>query len=400
MSTRVGDMLTSLGSPWLILDLCDILDEPVVLPAFMAGMMKLYGRQFGSSSSIASSVVAPPKQTPTVTSTLPWGENPSTFPATSFDGSRYIVFAADTSISTFFSTTTLSPGETPYTSTVTAQNSPAVTDIIGIAQKTSGTTTSNPTATNTNAASTGGLSSGAKAGIGVGVAIVVILLAAGFIWFIIVHRRKAQSAAPMEVQHEKHDGGLPEHISAMNEIGEDYAPGGRYYRSPGGNIPQEVEGTQVHKVLPATSNIVSERHELEESNPATQRSELGTEARTPTSELGVQSNIQRKAVSVSPSPASFPPPWATSPQQGNAHLEEHSEIEQPQAETGKTATTEMVVEPDEHDPELRRLEDEMAKVKVERDRLQRLQDLERREEELKRNIEERRKGGGGMLPGG
>jgi hypothetical protein len=167
-------MLTSLGSPWLILDLCDILDEPVVLPTFMAGTMKLYDRQVGSSSSIASSVVA--HQTPTVTLTLPWGENPSTFPATSFDGSRFIVFAADTSISTFYSTTTLGPGENPYASTVTAQNSPAVTDIIGIAQKTSGTTTSNPTATNTVSVSTGGLSTGAKAGIGVGVALVAILL--------------------------------------------------------------------------------------------------------------------------------------------------------------------------------------------------------------------------------
>jgi hypothetical protein len=156
----------------------------------------------------------------------------------------------------------------------------------------------------------------------------------------------------------------------------------------------------VHKVLPAASNIVSERHELQESNPAIQMSELGTEAKTPiseSSELGVQSNIQQKFVS--PSPASFPPPWATSPQQGNRHLQEHSEIEQPQEETTKTTGTEMVVEPDEHDPELRRLEDEMAKVRVERDRLQRLQDLEIREEELKRNIEERRKGGG-MLPGG
>jgi hypothetical protein len=397
MSTRARDMLTSLGSPGLILDLCDTLDEPVVLPAFMAGMIKIYGRQISSSSS----VVFLPQQTSTVTETLPWGENPQTFPSRSFDGSRFIVFVADTSISTFFSTATLGLGETPYTSTVTAQNSPAVTDIIWVAQKTTGTTTSNPTTTNTMSVSTGRLSPGAKAGIGIGVAVVVVLLAVGFIWFIIVHRRKSRSAARLEVQREKHDSGLPEHISAMDEIGLDYTPGGRYYRSPVGTVPQEVEGTQVHKaryVLPAASNIVGERHELQESNPATQRSELGTEAKTPISkfsELGVQSNIQRKAVS--PSPASFPPPWATSPQQGNHHLQEHSRTEQPQ-ETSKTTATEMVVEPDEHDPELRLLEDEIAKVRVERERLQRLQDLEVREAELKRNIEERRKRGGG-LPG-
>jgi hypothetical protein len=396
-------MLISLGSPWLILDLCDILDEPVVLPAFMAGMIKIHSRQFGSSSAVVSSVVVPPRQTSTVTETLPWGENPQTFPSSSFDGSRFVVFVADTSISTFFSTTTVGPGETPHTSTVTAQYSPAVTDIIWVAQKTTGTTASNPTAINTMSVSTGGLSPGTKAGIGVGVAVVVVLLAVGFIWFVIVHRRRSRSAACLEVQREKHDSGLPEHISAMDEIGFDYTPGGRYYRSPVGTVPQEVEGTQVHKarnVLPAVSNIVGERHELQESNPATQRSELGTEAKIPvskSSELGVQSNIQRKAVS--PSPAPFPPPWATSPQQGNHHLQEHSRIEQPQEETRKTIATEMVVEPDEHDPELRRLEDEMTKVKVERERLQRLQDLEIREEELKRNIEERRKGGGGLPSG-
>jgi hypothetical protein len=52
----------------------------------------------------------------------------------------------------------------------------------------------------------------------------------------------------------------------------------------------------------------------------------------------------------------------------------------------------MVIEPHDQDPELLRLEEEMAKVKAEGERLQRLQYLENKERELKKNIQERQKG--------
>lgn len=373
--------LTSSGLPWLILDLCEELDEPVVLPAFMDGIKRQYGRQVRSSSSSIGQVV--PLQTPTVTQTLPWGVIPTPFPSTSFDGSRYIVFATDTSISTFFSTTTLPPGAAAYTSVVTAQNLPAVTNIIGVTQK-----------------STNTVASGAKAGIGVGVALVVILLAMGFAWFIIVHRRKTRRVASAEMEREKNNGGAPEHISTLDELANNLKSPGSNYKSPGGIMSQELSGIQMHtgpNELPASSSMAIQRYELQESSAASQRAELGPGDRSQvqdSSERDLQSHIQRKAVS--PGFVPFPPPWATSPHQGNDGRPEQYGEGQSEEETRNIVADEIIVEPDEHDPELRRLEQEMAKVQVEKERLQRLQDLETREEDLKKIIEQRRRGPGGQ----
>lgn len=397
--TCLNARLTSLGSPGLILDLCEALEEPVILPAFMSETLRIYGRQFFFSSS--TEVFA----TPTVTETLPWGENPSAFPSLSFDGSEFIVFVPDTSISTFFSTTTLVSGAAAYTSTVTAHNSPAVTEIVGVAQAASRTAATGSASTNTSSPSPGGLSSGAKIGIGVGIALVVVLLALALGWFIIVHRRKARRGAPAEIQQEKNDGGLPEHISTINEIALASKSAREYSKTAGGtvSVPQEVADTQVYmgrNELPAYSTTGIWRHELQESTVPPQRTELGSGAENQiqdSSKHVLKPSIQRKAVSPEHSP--FPPPWVASPQQGNDGRPEQSSIGQAQEETRYTAADEMVVEPDDHDPELIRLEEEMAKVKAERERLQRLQDLELKEEKLKRTIEERRKGGGGPSGG-
>jgi hypothetical protein len=77
----------------------------------------------------------------------------------------------------------------------------------------------------------------------------------------------------------------------------------------------------------------------------------------------------------------FPPPWVTIPHQDNDEGSEQHEEEQLEKETRNTVA-------DEHDPKLQRLEQEMAKLKVERERLQRLQNLETKEEDLKKIIGE------------
>jgi hypothetical protein len=392
--TRGKGTLTSVGLPWITVDLCKALDEPVVLPEFMNKLKKLYGRQVNSSIAQGFPTSTP---TPTVTETLPWGENPSTFPSKSFDGSRFVVFAADTSISTFFSTTTLASGAAAYTSAVTAQRSPAITEIIGVAEGTNSTTPSS-SPINTIYPPSRGLSSGAKVGIGVGLALVAIALALGLGWFIIVYRRRTRHAATAEIQREKNDGGLPEHISTMDKIPIDSTSPGKYFQSSRGNLPQEVAGTQVQirNELPASNSTATQRHELHESPAGPQRIELGSGAENQiqeSSRVSSKSNIQRKAVS--PGQWSFPAPWTTSPQQGNKERPEESGIGQPQEEIRTNRADEMVIEPDDQDPELLRLEEEMAKVKVERERLQRLQDLELREQQLKKTIEERRQFAGG-----
>jgi hypothetical protein len=230
-----------------------------------------------------------------------------------------------------------------------------------------GTSTSSPSA---SAPSTS--KSGAKIGIGVGIALVVVLLALGLGWFIVMHRRKRR--------RENNDGSFLEHVPTIHEIGYTSNPLEKPSLTPI-STTREIDGTEVQT-----------RNELD-SDARPQSTELGTGAENrpqESSSPALRSHIQQKPVSLEHS--SFPPPWATSLYQGNDERQEQFGIGQSQQETINTKADEMVIEPDDQDPELLRLEEEMAKVKAEGERLQRLQYLENKERELKKTIEERRKG--------
>jgi hypothetical protein len=214
---------------------------------------------------------------------------------------------------------------------------------------------------------------------------VVVLFALGLGWFIVVHRRKTR--------REKTDGSPPEHIPTIHEIGHTSKLPEKNSLTPI-STPPEIGGTEVQTWNElSTSSSTDKRHELQDSVTSPQLTELGTGAGNwpqESSSPASRSHIQQK--SVSPVRSSFPPPWDTSLQQGNDERQEQPGIEQSQDETRNTGAGEMVIEPDDQDPELLRLEEEMAKVKAEGERLQRLHYLGLREEELKRTIEERRKG--------
>lgn len=243
-----------------------------------------------------------------------------------------------------------------------------------------GTSTSSPSG---SAPST--LKSGAKIGIGLGIALVVVLLAVGLGWFIVMHRRK--------IRRENNDSSPPEHVSTIYEIGHTSKPPEKSSLTPI-SILQEMGGSEVQpwNELPISSSTAAKRHELQDSAISPQSIELGTGAENrPQESLSPASISHIQQNPVSPGHSSFPPPWDTSLQQGNNEQQEQSEIGQSQ-ETRKTRADEMVVEPDDQDLELLRMEEEVAKIKAEEQRLQRLDDLRRRKEELEKDIEERRKG--------
>jgi hypothetical protein len=117
----------------------------------------------------------------------------------------------------------------------------------------------------------------------------------------------------------------------------------------------------------ANSNPVYQSHELTAENPQQQAPSPGspTPSRKPVPQAGAPTS-------------SFPPPWDRN---GIAPYEQDRNM---------GPSPEQVAE----DEELAALEAEVTRVKQQRERLEQLQALEAREEELKRSILERKKGGG------
>jgi hypothetical protein len=298
-------------------------------------------------------------------------------------------YITDTDVlTTFFTTTTIPSGQTPYTSTFTDQSSAAITEVIGA------TAGSSP---GSSSPSTNGLSSGAKIGIGVTIPLAFIAFAGvGLLWFFRRRRnnRGFESGAPEPTStiaaleepkdHPPSYHGLPVEAGGtpITEMNQHQHPTTIVASpEPGSHELNAVAGEQRHYPSQELSSD-QQRHEAS-GNPIYTGHELPTQPMTtsPTPASPV-SSPKRKPVSITvaspgPSSSSFPPPWDPS---GAAEYERGLHIGPAEAAIAE-------------DQELKELEEEVARVKMQKQRLQDLQALEAREDELRRSIAERKKMG-------
>ena len=365
----------------------------------------LHRRQSGSLSGAFPSAsnsfqVAPTTEYTTTYTTLPYGLNGGTITGGVGQNSvaTVVVGIAATISSTVLITTTIPSNEVAYTSSFTNSASAILTEIIAIpADQTSAPTTSGNTLattsstgsnpTNTSATpSPSGLSTGAKIGIGVAVPLVVIALLAGFLlwWF-----KYRNSQAP--VLPEIDDGGLPE------STGPGWVSGTKPVSQPlpayrGADAQRKVEsgGVPIHEL-----SFTSGAGAGAQTQYATRggRQEMSAVPASTRHEMGVQSPVLASAAvaenSVSPvvppvAQSSIAPPWERTAEEEFAY--------------GGPASVSLPKTQEEL--EVERMEQEMAQVKLRKQRLLDVQALEQKEEALKRAIESKRNMGAGTSGGG
>lgn len=367
--------LTSVtGGPGKVLDLCEAVGVPnVILPNFMQNSIRLYGRQVNDESSSIGSGLSTPATAQTVTSTQDWGLPASTGTVTLLSDPNtpftvVYVWLEGASITTLVSTTTVAPWESPFTSTVTAKDSPIATRVIGVpytASPTSATPTSSSTVTQTSSATPApsGLSLGVKVGLGVSLPLAIVGIAIGI--FIYLRKRKSPRHDIVEPQ-ETHDGGLPEHVSDISKVDLSKFP-----QDPNGfrqvhELGHDEESDMTRRVVHELSNETASRHEMNAGDTPGG----GTLADTARGDGSTAST----AVSKSHTGRQGVPPVTRS-----AHTEQ-STHPSPNHNTLNMEVNE----------EVRAMQQEMAHIQARKEQLQRLQALEAREEELKKTIEQKR----------
>lgn len=381
--------------PAQILQLCDTLQEPVILPDFMLKTLMLYGRAGSGASSSVVPVPAPTPAPPTTTTVAPSTVTVTPKPSTAIlPTSTSTGYSSGDSYTIFFTTTsytTLLAGETAFTSTQTGAFGLTVyIGVIGTALPTTSkpasstvskdTTSASPaTATRISSATTPtgsvstsannpprGLSSAAK--IGLGVAIPLVFLILGLIVFAVLRRRKA---SPVSRQGEQVPE-LPEETSAWKEL----ASGNAGKWQGNGNVIEAAEG-QIRGIdQPTAANV----HELKaDLQPVVH--ELAPHSVTPKHELAATGfpnemlNFPQPASSPTAvsRPSNFPAPW-------DKNAGDNSIYKNPP------------VFGDQEKDDIREMEEEIKRVREEQERLQRLQDLKTREEELRKTIQARKSG--------
>ena len=356
------------AAPNKILDFCEAIEAPVLLPEFMSDTLRIFGRQAFSSG--FSSVGSAPHRTSSIS--LPIATTEIVTISKTPSG-----VSSSSSVQTLTSTPGTQPLQTP-TRTGTGSSS---------ASATATSTTPEATGGPANNSSSGSISSGAKIGIGVAVPLVTIIFGLACLWYF-RRRRRNQSPVSGEQQAEKNDGGLPEPISTIDELPKALPPSYQSRVGEFGRVPVEAGGTPIHEMNQGFSEGGRGGNQVEERNDGTtgggQRHELGA--------VASQRNESSSAV-VGQSPpqpsthtSSFPPPWDSN----KGYCYTPSRSYSPQVGTAEIGTEQRSTNVDE-DVELRQMEEEMARVRQRRERLQSMQELEAREEALKKAIEERRK---------
>lgn len=309
--------------------------------------------------------------TQTTTTTLRHGDAPYTsYTSGEFNAATVteIVGVPDSGIlETSRITSTLPTGASAFTSTFINPDAQAETIVVGV----SATKTTSGKSASTNSKHTlspGGLSSGTKIGIGVSVPLVVLALLSIGIFLFMRRQKQRKLAGPnsgIPEEQEKDDGGLPENVNSIPELPKHPSYVGL---AAGPNSIHELTANETNTHEPRAAEIQgTPRHEIDES--AEPRRELSASPALP------HAAIARKPVS----PSAVPAPWED---QG------YEAYQNPMSEPVRTV----------EDLEIQRLEEEMAQIKLRKERLQSLQLLEEREEELKKEIEQKRKKGGPSTP--
>ncbi|RDL40571.1 uncharacterized protein BP5553_00550 [Venustampulla echinocandica] len=395
-----------LGSAYTILDLCNAFEVAVDFPEAMVPIAKRQGLESGSRT---VSLIATRSAGSTSTR--------STSRVTSQTIGRQTL--TETSLGT---TTTSTPKETTPSETTPANNNNNPTS----------TPTETSLSNNGDPASSsphGGLSSAAKIAIGCGVAIpiviVLLILGAGFYFW----RRRRQGkhmskAGETGEVPETNDRGLPELMAPAVDIKK---PDQVQYNPPHqGRLPVEAGGVPINEMnyntVEAGGAPINELHHNTVGRiPESEKPfELhGHTAPTPvydsTAHTGDNSvspahrtsAIARKSIpapSVPPATSSastFPPPWSggdgagnwdsvgqnvSPPQEATTSMEQSSQRSIPQGVTSPGGS---------EDAELMSLELEVEQVRQRKERLRHMQELEAKEEELLRRIDEKKKAASG-----
>lgn len=272
----------------------------------------------------------------------------------------------------------------------------------------------------TNNSSNSGLSLGAKIGIAVAIPVVLILLAIAAFWYFRRRHHKNSPSATAEETHEVDGGQIPVEV--------------------GGEPISELDSnTNITNIMPRPYSFEHNQSTTEDSKTAF-GSDIISGLPSPMTSPTTASFARRTLSPISPSP--FPPPWETDQSEVAYHLlqrplgspslpsptspdtkTQSPQIQSPQTQTPKTQSPKtpspktpspktpssqiqipppsaQIIRPQNlpaamsasrsEDAELLRLEAEIAQVREKKERLRYLAELEAREEELLRNIEERR----------
>ncbi|KAH8695460.1 hypothetical protein BGW36DRAFT_382728 [Talaromyces proteolyticus] len=371
-------------APSRILDFCGLLDVDVYLPEYMGQFAALHRRQAVDSGSFWPSSVASYSDYP--------ASDHSYEPTSSYNGTTVITTSTSTAVE----------------QTATNTNTDTVTHLITSAPTYTNPSSNNGSGESPSSSSSSGLSTGAKAGIGVGIPIVAIILVLGVFWF--WRRRKASQDIGSD------------NIPEVGQQPKKFVPFGGVdgrFEVEGGSLPAEADGNPLNEadsrsILPSPENqnqlTTSPIYELSGNSAAVapppaalvpqRRNESFNGQYSETS----STNISRKAVGSHPLQAgselesgkvSSPSKPASdvvdnvlaSPRLSEKiNTTEQLNSEQNEQETESNARTSASIEQND----LQQLEQEIARVRAQRERLQHLQMLEEREEQLKSQIAARK----------
>lgn len=332
---------------------------------------------------------------------------------TDFDGTEYSMesgYYSDYSTadieSGYYSAYSTAYHTTPVPSVPGGQYTSLVTTTVSSSSPTSTTSGSAPTATATGPTSSGlstptvlptpsGLSTGAKAGIGVAVPVVAILFGLFIFWFLRKQRLNRKNAAPET-----------DHSSNIPELSEQNWP--KKPLPPSESLPAEADSNALHE---PDSNFVFESKSLAAGMQSPAVYELSgntaikdhpsaavSSAPTHSDSLDKQTyssvgrGISQEAViSTASTPISEPNNTGYLNASLGALVDNGTASQKPQ-ENSREDTGRLPTNLGDADAPLSQLEAEMALIAEEKERLQQLKSLAEREAELRRQIMARRTG--------
>ncbi|KAH8699114.1 hypothetical protein BGW36DRAFT_406949 [Talaromyces proteolyticus] len=299
------------------------------------------------------------------------------------------------SVSSATATATATSAVTTTTGT-SASATTTATETIATHGITPGPTQTSSTDSNNGAGgSSGGLSTGAKAGIGVAVPLVVIILCLGIFWYF----RRRTAATKNQQSPENNVDYLPGGVGELPAKEKLSSAGGKRFDGYGNELPAEADGNPInesdsrpiHTVPPPMNENTQAVYELSGQSAAVEplvptplAPHRGNESMNRQYSEASSTGISQKLVGSPISAAGSENANNRGSQLNNSTSADDAVVSPQPSERNveqsvRTSTT-------SQETELMQLEEEMARVKAQRERLQHLQLLEEKEEELKKQI--------------
>ncbi|QKX63493.1 uncharacterized protein TRUGW13939_10664 [Talaromyces rugulosus] len=375
-------------APSRILDFCELLGVEVHLPKYMDQFANLHRRQSDLPITYPDASYTDPVYTDPGYSDPGYSD-----PAYSSQTTSYILNPATVFITSTSSAKPTSTGTNTDTTTPTSTPAPTNTNPSG--NSGSGESSSS----SSSSSSSGGLSTGAKAGIGIAVPVAVIILVLGI--FLFYRRRKA---AKNNNQLDS-NGGDPKKSVPFGGVEADAGPppaeadGNPLNEADSGSILPSPESQNQPRTTVPIYELSGKSTAIRPPPPAALAPHRQNESLNRQYSVTSSTSISRKAVESSPTQteseieggralSSKDPASAVNDAQPSENINnsEQQSSQQKEPETELNAQTSASVEQND----LQQLEEEMAQVRAQRERLQHLQMLEEREEQLKKQIAARK----------